>query len=376
VPAKCSGPDGAPTGGRYAVRRERSISGGSVRIAELCPPWLAVPPRGYGGIEWVVSLLADGLAEAGHDVTLFATGDSQTKAKLEFVYEEAPGTRAINDPMLDTTHTLYALRNARERFDVLHVHTPFSALAAAIETGIPTVHTLHGSFTDPTKRLYGLVGDRAWYVAISEAQRGFQPDLRYAGVVHNGIDIELYPICRDKEDFVLFLGRTDPVKGWRRAVETTNLTGDRLVSAVKIVHEREVWEWEENVRPILPRDAEILGEIPHEQKVHLLQRAKAVLFPIEWPEPFGLVMIEAMACGTPVIATPCGSVPEVVADGTTGWIVSVDRYAEEAAERLGRIDEIDPDACRKRVERLFSRRAMVEGYERVFETVTAMQEAS
>jgi glycosyltransferase involved in cell wall biosynthesis len=142
------------------------------------------------------------------------------------------------------------------------------------------------------------------------------------------------------------------------------------------VHEREVWEWEENVRPILPKDAEILGEIPHEQKVHLLQRAKAVLFPIEWPEPFGLVMIEAMACGTPVIATPCGSVPEVIADGTTGWIVSVDRYAEEAAERLGRIDEIDPDACRERVERLFSRRAMVEGYERVFETVTAMQEAS
>ena len=146
-----------------------------MRIAQVCPPWLAVPPKGYGGIEWVVALLADGLVEAGHEVTLFATGDSRTKAGLEYVFEEAPGSRQINDPILDTTHTLFSLRDARERFDVLHVHTPFSALAAAIETGVPTIHTLHGSFTEDMKRLYSLVGDRAWYVAISEAQRRFDP---------------------------------------------------------------------------------------------------------------------------------------------------------------------------------------------------------
>ena len=113
-----------------------------MRIALICPPWLAVPPKGYGGIEWVVALEADGLAEVGHDVTLFATGDSITKAKLEYVYEVAPGSKAINDVMLDTTHTLFSLRDARERFEVLHVHSPFSALAASIETGVPTVHTL------------------------------------------------------------------------------------------------------------------------------------------------------------------------------------------------------------------------------------------
>jgi glycosyltransferase involved in cell wall biosynthesis len=340
-----------------------------VRIAQVCPPWLAVPPKGYGGIEWVVSLLTDGLAEAGHDVTLFATGDSSTKADLEFVFERAPGPAAINDPVLDTTHTLFALRDARRRFDVLHVHSPFSALAASIETGVPVVHTLHGSFTPEMRRLYGEAARRAWYVAISEAQRGFDPDLRYAGVVYNGIDLDRYPMSKDKEDFVLFLGRADPDKGWRRAVEAASLAGARLVSAVKIADPREREEWERNVRPILPPGAEVHGEITHEEKVSLLRRASAVLFPIDWPEPFGLVMTEAMACGTPVIATPRGSVPEVIDDGVTGWIVDVDDYPRQAADRLGRLDEIDPRACRERVERRFSGDAMVRGYERVFERV-------
>jgi glycosyltransferase involved in cell wall biosynthesis len=338
-----------------------------MRIAQLCPPWLAVPPKGYGGIEWVVSLLADGLADAGHDVTLFATGDSSTTAHLEYVYDEAPGSRTINDPILDTTHTLFALRDARDRFDVLHVHSPFSALAAAIETGLPVVHTLHGSFTDEMKRLYSFAADRAWYVAISEAQRRFDPDLRYAGVVYNGIDMDRYPLQQDKEDFVLFLGRADPDKGWRRAVEAAALAGEHLVSAVKIAHPREEEEWERNVRPILPPDADVRGEIPHDEKLSLLRRAKAVLFPIDWPEPFGLVMTEAMACGTPVIATPRGSVPEVVDDGVTGWIVDVDDYPARAAEKLRRLGDIDPVACRARVQRLFSQEAMVAGYERVFE---------
>ena len=344
-----------------------------MRIAEICPPWIAVPPKGYGGIEWVVSLVADGLAEAGHDVTLFATGDSRTKASLEYVFEQAPGSALINDIVLDTTHSLFALRDVRDRFDLLHVHTPFSSLAAAVETGVPTVHTLHGSFTPEMTRLYSYVADRAWFVAISEAQRRLDDALRYAGVVHNGVDLDRYPFREEKEDFVLFLGRAAPEKGWLRAVRTAAVAGVRLVSAVKIAHPSEEEEWETNVRPALPPDAEVLGEITHEEKVDLLQRAKAVLFPIDWPEPFGLVMIEAMACGTPVIATPRCSVPEIVEDGVTGWIVDVDGYPETAAERLSRLNEIDPHACRARVERNFSKDAMVRGYQDVFDRVLAAQ---
>jgi glycosyltransferase involved in cell wall biosynthesis len=342
-----------------------------MRIAQICPPWLAVPPKGYGGIEWVVSLLADGLADAGHEVTLFAAGDSETKAKLEYVFAQAPGSAAINDITLDATHTMFAMRGAAERFDVLHVHSPFSALAASVETGVPAVHTLHGAFTPPMRRLYDMVADRAWFVAISEAQRRFHERLRYAGVVYNGIDLEQYPFHEEKQDYVLFLGRAAPEKGWLRAIETAKLAGARLISAVKIVDPSEEEEWERHIKPALPDGSEVLGEIPREVKAGLVANARAVLFPIDWDEPFGLVMTEAMACGTPVIATPRGSVPEVVADGETGFIVSVENYAEEAADRLKRLDEISPVACRDRVDRLFDKEAMVEGYERIFEEVVA-----
>ncbi len=344
-----------------------------MRIAQLCPPWLAVPPKGYGGIEWVVSLLADGLAAAGHDVTLFATGDSRTTANLEHVLEAAPGSDRINDIMLDATHTMFSLRDAAERFDVLHVHSPFSSLAAAVETTVPAIHTLHGSFTPEMSRLYAQVADRAWFVAISEAQRRTNEALRYAGVVYNGIDVDRYPFVTEKDDYLLFLGRAAPEKGWLRAVETARLTGRRLISAVKISHPTEIEEWEGRIRPILPEGSEVLGEIGHEEKASLLAHAQAVLFPIDWDEPFGLVMTEAMACGTPVIATPRGSVPEVIADGETGWIVDVESYPEEAAERLAKLDSIDPAACRDRVWRLFSKEAMVAGYERIFAQVVSLE---
>lgn len=337
-----------------------------MRIAQVAPPWLAVPPAGYGGIEWVVALLADGLAERGHDVTLFATGDSKTRARLEYVVEEAPGSAMINDPWLDTVHQMLVHRDL-ERFDVIHQHTVWSGLVAAMLCEVPVVHTLHGSFTDKMRRLYSEVADRLWYVAISEAQRSFMPELRYGGVVYNGIDTSLYPLREEKEDFLLFLGRAARDKGPLRAVEAARATGLPLVMAVKIAADEEVEHWERDVRPRIPDGTTLLGEITLEEKVDLLSRARAVLFPIDWPEPFGLVMTEAMACGTPVIATPRGSVPEVIGDGETGFIVPVEGYADAAADALKRIDGIDPKACRARVEARFSKEAMVAGYEAVFE---------
>lgn len=340
-----------------------------MRIAEVAPPWLAVPPKGYGGIEWVVALTADGLAERGHDVTLFATGDSVTEANLEYVFPVAPGPAAINDPVLDTTHTLLVYEDP-SRFDVFHVHSPFAALAAGLNCGVPVVHTLHGSFTPEMMDLFARVGDRAHFVAISESQRNGMPDLNYAGVVYNGIDLGMYPFREDKDDYLLFIGRAAPEKGLRRAVETALLTGDRLVLALKIAHEAEVAEWKE-VSKMLPEGTEVLHEIPHEHKADLMARAKAVLFPIDWVEPFGLVMTEAMACGTPVIATPRGSVPEIVAAGETGFIVEVEDYPQRAAAALERVETLQPKAMRERVQRLFSKEAMVEGYERVFERIAS-----
>jgi glycosyltransferase involved in cell wall biosynthesis len=338
-----------------------------VRIAQVAPPWIAVPPKGYGGIEWVVALLADGLTEAGHDVTLFATGDSTTKAQLDYVFDEAPGPKLINSIYHDTLHTMWAYRDVG-RFDVIHQHSPFSGMAAAPFLGLPVVHTLHGAFTPIMRKLYGLVADKVWFVAISENQRSHMPSLRYAGVVYNGIDMDAYPFREDKEDFVLFVGRVHPDKGAARAVRAAKLAGVPLVMAVKIADEFEETHWREEVEPILPEGTQVLGEISVEEKADLMSRARGVLFPIDWDEPFGLVMTESMACGTPVIARAHGSVPEVVADGETGFIVDTD---EEIAEAIGRLSEIDAKACRRRVEEKFSKEAMVAGYARVFEAVAS-----
>jgi glycosyltransferase involved in cell wall biosynthesis len=314
----------------------------------------------------VVALIADGLVDRGHDVTLFATGDSETKATLEYAFAEAPGPKFINSPWHDTVHTLVAYREP-ERFDLYHVHSPWSALTTGIHAGRPLVHTLHGSFTPEMRTLYAEIADQVWFVAISEAQRSHMPELRYAGVVYNGIDLSLYPLREEKEDFLLFLGRGAPEKGLLRAVLAAKEAGRRLVLALKLAHEEEIRHWEDDVRPQLGPDTEVLAEITLREKVDLLSRASAVLFPIDWDEPFGLVMTEAMACGTPVIATPRGSVPEVIVDGQTGFVVSVEDYPKEAAAAVQRLHEIDPRACRERVEQKFSKEAMVEGYERAFE---------
>jgi glycosyltransferase involved in cell wall biosynthesis len=339
-----------------------------MRIALIAPPWYPVPPPGYGGIEWVVALLADGLADRGHEVTLFAPPGSETRARLVSPLDEPPPPEAIGNPWYEASHAIVAYER-REEFDLLHDHTGPVGVSLGAVTGSPVVHTLHGPFTPEAQLLYGRIARHVWFVAISESQRSLgPPDLRWAGVVYNGIPMEQYRYQEDKEDFLLFLGRADEEKAPDLAVEAARRAGRRLVMCATRKNERERQYWAERVEPLLGDDVEVYGECDQEQKADMLARAAALLFPIQWPEPFGLVMTEAMACGTPVVAWRNGAVSEVVEDGVTGFVAD---SMDELVRAIGRVGELDPRAARAHVEERFSAAAMVAGYERAYERVLA-----
>ena len=253
-----------------------------MRIAVIAPPWYTIPPSGYGGIEWVVALLADGLTDRGHQVTLFAPPGSETEAVLVPPLDEVPPEELIGDPWYEAAHAVSAYERAHE-FDLLHDHTgPVGASIGAMKDA-PTVHTLHGPFTDQTSMLYRRIARRHWFVAISESQKSMAPqNLRWAGVVYNGIPTDRYPFREDKDDFLFFLGRADEEKAPHLAIEAARLAGRRLVMCVTTKNERERSYWAANVEPILGDDVEVHGECTHDQKADLLARAAALVFPIQW----------------------------------------------------------------------------------------------
>jgi glycosyltransferase involved in cell wall biosynthesis len=336
-----------------------------MKIAMIAPPWISVPPAGYGGIEWVVALLADGLTDKGHDVTLFASGGSVTRAELRSTFDPAPGPEHIGDTYLETLH-LHEAYDAAAEYDIVHDHTSLIGLALGVRQPTPVAHTIHGPLYPPFVRWYDMIDHMIHLVSISDSQREPAPELRYAGRVYNGIDLDIHAFQQQKEDFLFFVGRANPEKGVHTAVEVAHRAGRKLVAAVAIKEEHERAYWEQSVAPMLSGEEEILHEIPIEQKADLMGRAAAVLFPIEWPEPFGLVMAEANACGTPVLTFPRGAAPEVIADGETGFLP---HDIDGMVEAIDRLDEIDPKACRARAEKLFSADAMVDGYLEVYERI-------
>ena len=344
-----------------------------MRLGIVAPVWIPVPPQGYGGVELVVSLLVEELVARGHDVTLFASGDSQTKANLRSVYEVAPTDR-LWEVEPDAVHVgaayTYAAAQFRdgEGFDLIHDHTNYLGVAFAACLSTPVLHTVHMILDDARASFLRRFSGEVYLTAISEYQRGEVPNLPWRGTVHNAVNVDEFPFRADKDGYLLCLGRVCERKGQDLAIEVAKRAGMPLVLAGR-VHPKEAWFFEERILPHVDADTVIFdGEVSNERKAELLAGAGALLFPVREPEPFGLAMVEALACGTPVIANPLGAVPEVVTDGETGFLVSgIDAMAEAAA----RVGQLSPERCRADAVARFHPSAMVDGYEAVYRDVLA-----
>ncbi len=337
-----------------------------MRIAQVSPLYESVPPRLYGGTERVVHWLTEELVRLGHDVTLFASGDSQTTARLMPPCERALRLDSCIDPL--AYHILMLDMVFAERFDIVHFHIDYMHFPLSRCSGISHITTLHGRLDMPELvPLYRMFRDMP-VISISNAQRQPLPWAGWEATVYHGMPIDLNTFREHPDDYLVFLGRISPEKRPDLAIEIAVRAGRRLKIAAKVDKvDREYFEAQ--IRPLLSRPGvEYVGEVGQVQKNELLGGAAALLFPIDWPEPFGLVMIEAMACGTPVIAFARGSVPEIIEDGVTGFLVHGVEDAVLAVERIGRISR---RTCRETFERRFSSSRMAHDYLRVYQRLAA-----
>nr|WP_312872414.1 glycosyltransferase family 4 protein [Kibdelosporangium persicum] len=340
-----------------------------LRIALVAPPYFDVPPRAYGGVEAVVADLADALVARGHRVTLVGAGRNGTTADFEPVWDRTVPER-LGEPYPEVMHAM-AVRRAIERIasadglDVVHDHTFAGPLNAPVfaTTGLPTVVTVHGPVDADLYRYYRALGDDVQLVAISERQRKLAPDLNWLSTVHNALRVDEWPFQRHKDDYALFLGRFHPDKAPHLALEAAHAAGIPLVLAGKCAEPIEKEYFELEVRPRLTDEDHVFGVADATEKRRLLASARCLLFPIRWEEPFGMVMIEAMACGTPVVALRAGAVPEVVVDGVTGLIRD---EPDELVDALHEVRSIDPAACREHVTKHFGVDGLGSGYEAAY----------
>ena len=343
-----------------------------MNIALLCPVWFPVPPEAYGGTERVVALLADGLVDAGHDVTLFASGDSRSRARVESIFQTAP-SEWIGHTYWEMQHLVYAIRRADE-FDIVHDHTGLLGLAFGGLVDVPFCHTVHGPLVGGPGRMYDEVtalAPKTKLISISLNQRKPKPDLPWIANCPNALDLSVYPFRRlSGGEYLLFLGRMSPDKGAHRALAVALETGLPLKIAAKCREPLEIRYFDEFIRPHLGDSIEYVGEVGHADKVELLMGARALINPIDWEEPFGLVVIEAMACGTPVVGTRRGALPEIMEHGRTGVLVDNYREMEDPAV-LELADSLDPTVLRREVLERFSPEHMVANYVTAYEATIA-----
>ncbi|MGZ4286744.1 MAG: glycosyltransferase family 4 protein [Solirubrobacteraceae bacterium] len=340
-----------------------------LRIAVLAPPWFPIPPTAYGGIEEVVDLLCEALVARGHEVTLFAPPGSRSAARLRSPLEAAHPDE-IGSSLCESDHVACAwgeidhAAECGEAFDIVHDHSGFTALAMADRVSAPVVHTVHGQFDEATSRFYRRHGHKARLVAVSRSQAASAPaGVRVADVVPNPIVVDRWPLVFHKQEYLLWVGRMDPVKGAHRAIEAARIAGRPLVLAGPVQTGQEKY-FRELVKPhIYGSRVRYVGELGGPAIQELFANAAALLMPVRWREPFGMVMIEALACGTPVIAFPEGAAAEIVIDGENGMLVADEAEMAGAVERLG---SIDPKRCRASVAERYDISITVAGYERVY----------
>jgi glycosyltransferase involved in cell wall biosynthesis len=337
----------------------------ALRIAQVAPLVETVPPESYGGTERIVSYLTEELVRLGEDVTLFASGGSETKAKLVPISEcSLRSDPNVKDPLTRIVVEMEEVLKRREDFDLIHFHDGYLHFPLSRRIKIPTVTTMHGRMDLPDLEAIFREFPEMPLISISDQQRTPLPLANWVATVQHGVPQDLYTFRPDPEDYVAFVGRICPEKRPDRAIELAKRIGMRLKIAAKVDKVDEQY-FESEIKPLLDSDLiEFIGEVNERDKNALLGGARALLFPIDWPEPFGLVMVESIACGTPVVAFECGSVPEVLEHGKTGFIVQTMDQAIEAVQKIGTISRT---VCRQEFERRYTSARMAENYVRTFE---------
>ncbi len=335
-----------------------------MKIAQVAPLTESVPPRQYGGIERIVSYLTEELVAQGHDVTLFASGDSVTAARL---VAPCPRASRLDSCRESQAHHLLMFEELYRRasdFDIIHFHTGYQHPSIWRRLTVPYIITHHGRLDIAEMELLNRKFHDIPVVSISDSQRKPLPHANWLGTVYNGLPLNLYHYQSEPGDYLAFLGRASPEKGIVEAIGIAQQTGQKLKIAAK-VDSMDRHYFTETIQPLLEQPGiEFIGEISDTQKQDFLGHASALLFPISWPEPFGLVMIEAMACGTPVVAYNRGAVPEVMEHEVAGFIVNT---LQEAIDAVGQLDTINRQQCRRVFERRFSSQRMTESYLRLYE---------
>jgi glycosyltransferase involved in cell wall biosynthesis len=371
---------GRVSSGQAADLSPAGMPGAPLRIAMLAPPWITVPAAGYGGVESVVNTLTEALVGRGHEVTLFCAPGSVSSAKVETLLARSHPDE-IERSLYEVDHVAQAFDRIEaaadgERFDVIHDHCGFTALAMANRIDTPLLHTLHGPFTTETAAFYARHGHKAALVGISHAQLATAPaGLDPIGSIPNPIDLRDWPLQERKGDYLLWIGRMTPEKGPHRAIAAARAVDVPLVLA-GVIQPGQQGFFDREVAPHVDGDGvRFVGEVTGSAKRSLFARARGLLMPIRWNEPFGMVMIEALACGTPVIAFREGAAREVVVDGMTGFLVDNERAMADAVGQLPRIRARD---CRDWVSENCDAEVVAGDYERAYRSVAfhALAEAS